>query len=712
MEAGKRGLKVFFGTLLLFAMAQQVMAFERIISPAPGSWVNKQLLVLDTSDGAECFYSYSGSDPLTSGFAYDGPVLIDASGAVSVRIAVVLPAAQEEMLVEYTVIDPDTISVENGSVEEKFLTSVMQNPLYPCSASVPLVIPETLQYKFGNSPASFAAGKSLSVDAENSLSRYLPCEISYKGKCWRFIISLTSDTAGTLSRQYVPFEIQDWATFVFTGKKQIWSIDGGEWSGSSVPVVIDRSVSHTISWQSVAYDPLNPVQTFVLPPQPSLKVVAMDSKAVQFVISGDNRYRMSLIHSGAGGDISGENGFFTQLLFDVYAGDAIAGTAIVAIYCNGVYQGVLTGSYAIDRQPPQAPRMQSSSSVFFARSTVNVSFTAEDGVALYCAVSNPLILNDIQKINISSGAADFSAVKMGLFAQNFSFKISLTPGRDTAVYYKVYSYVVDQSGNESSVSTYDVVIDPYDYYVTAGDPDENADGSPVHPFRSFKLLPSIINANRFTRVYVSGSVPLTGGTMEFSSDCAFVGGNDAHFLLPADAVISVRGASFSVTGCVFEREKADTGVVTSNSFFIIENGVINFENCELIVFFGESGTMISARSSALFVNTTGITAQADSYVSALTVSDTKTTVKNSRISTIAATSVNFSVNGGVFELKDSSCKVISHLGRVGELISTQARMTNNTYIGQLQRRNSQPLTFWKDDSTVVLSDAGNVSNGF
>ena len=66
-----------FVTVLAFLFAVCSAFAQRIISPVPGTWANKQCLVLNTTDGSECFYSYSGTDPLTSGFAYDGPVLID-----------------------------------------------------------------------------------------------------------------------------------------------------------------------------------------------------------------------------------------------------------------------------------------------------------------------------------------------------------------------------------------------------------------------------------------------------------------------------------------------------------------------------------------------------------------------------------------------------------------------------------------------------------
>ena len=78
----------------LFALILSLLSFSfyaqtsqiKVISPIEGKWLNKQLLLIDTSDGGDYFYSLNGSDPETMGFAYDGPVLIDLIGDITLRI--------------------------------------------------------------------------------------------------------------------------------------------------------------------------------------------------------------------------------------------------------------------------------------------------------------------------------------------------------------------------------------------------------------------------------------------------------------------------------------------------------------------------------------------------------------------------------------------------------------------------------------------------
>ena len=60
-----------------------------IISPVEGTWANRQPLVLDCAPETEVYYSFSGYDPLEFGFAYDGPVLIDLNGNITLNLVAV-----------------------------------------------------------------------------------------------------------------------------------------------------------------------------------------------------------------------------------------------------------------------------------------------------------------------------------------------------------------------------------------------------------------------------------------------------------------------------------------------------------------------------------------------------------------------------------------------------------------------------------------------
>ena len=63
----------------------------KLLSPVEGTWANRQMLVIDNSDGGDFFYSVDGADPETFGFAYDGPVLLDVDGDIQVNVTRITP---------------------------------------------------------------------------------------------------------------------------------------------------------------------------------------------------------------------------------------------------------------------------------------------------------------------------------------------------------------------------------------------------------------------------------------------------------------------------------------------------------------------------------------------------------------------------------------------------------------------------------------------
>ena len=247
-----------FVTVLAFLFATCSAFAQRIISPVPGTWANKQCLVLNTTDGSECFYSYSGTDPLTSGFAYDGPVLIDETGDVTVRVVSVKGDQKEELSVTYTVKE-----VENPypaeTVENAFVSKMCENPLLVYSFGTAIQIPEKMLYALGDGAKPFMSGRVLSLSSANRLSRYLPCTVTNGNSRWRFVIFVSGGEAGVLAKKDVPFEINGWNEFIWKGEKLIYCIDNGMWSADTNPAYLDRSVPHVVRWQNVAYEKGKPV---------------------------------------------------------------------------------------------------------------------------------------------------------------------------------------------------------------------------------------------------------------------------------------------------------------------------------------------------------------------------------------------------------------------------------------------------------------------
>ena len=117
-------MKKLFLSLFIFSFALfSASAFSEkdIISPSAGTWCNQQALVLAPSDASEVYYSFTGCDPFESGFAYDGPVLLDVEGDVTLKIAKVISRTKKEYVeVKYKVNCDDSAAASYGSFISTF----------------------------------------------------------------------------------------------------------------------------------------------------------------------------------------------------------------------------------------------------------------------------------------------------------------------------------------------------------------------------------------------------------------------------------------------------------------------------------------------------------------------------------------------------------------------------------------------------------------
>lgn len=716
-------LKKSIARFFIFFLVFPFFAATRVVSPVEGNWGNRQSLVLNVSDGADCFYSYSGTDPLTSGFAYDGPVLIDAEGDVTVRIVCVKGSSREEYQISYQV-SRTSSAFDEGSLEQNFISTISANPLFPFESGDMLTIPSTLYYSMGDGNQPKLNGTVLSLAPENRLSRYIPCVVTDGTSKWRFVLFLSGGEAGTFAKKEVPFSITNWTEFTWKGENLIYQIDDGLWSADKNPKILDRSVSHVISWQSVAYEAGNPVQRFTLPQRPALEVRSKETgrDPVTFTLNGDAGYRMEVISSGAPGDFPISNGLYYQTTFDTFAGDAIGGEAVFAVFYDGVYQGELTAPYLIDKKPPQSPKIISSVQSVYARKPVELNFESDELTSVYYAVSAPVFApsdKTIQELR--------ARVENGAFLPYDGSKITLESKDNRAVFFKVAAYACDAVGNRSQTTEYSVIIDEFDYYLVSGSDDDGADGSRLHPFGTVKKALEAINGGKYAHFYVSGTFEFPEGEQVISSNCTFEPFEDGvvasgvekiedsrsvRFIFPCDSSLVLRSASLVAEGCTFEKAVSAEGKRSTASFFKLENAVMNLSDCEIVGVFDTTGTIFSAASSVLDLQNTGITVQGASYACCVSAAESKVTAKKSRFTAIAKTAVDFSVNGGLFELRDNTCKVIAHLGRIAELTKTNARYTGNTFSAELESSSKKVSAVWKDEESLILEDSENQVTGF
>ncbi len=703
----KSELKFFSAVLFVFFVSAKLWAYDRVISPASGTWNNKQCLVIDNFDGAECFYSLSGSDPLTSGFVYDGPILIDETGQVKVRIAAVTDERTEEYEIDYTVSDSNA-GFSPDSEEYNFVASFFDSPLVLYTAEDEIKIPSDFLYSLSDEKAPSFQGKNLSLDSSNRLSRYVPCIVSNKNLRWRFIIFVAGSETGLLTRQTVPFSIEDWNTVRFNGEKLIWCIDDGMWSASTEPVYIDRDTEHVIKWQSIAYEEGNPVQSYVIPPKPSLITSSnsYNTKSVLFSIDGDMRYRMEIVSSGLAGQSKDNEGLFTQLVFDVFEGENVNSKADFAIYCDGVYNGTLQTDFIIDKTPPSSPLFVPSVKGMVVRNSVDVSIRGQDGADIYYAVSNGF------EITSDTDESSYKNLQTGDYRLYDGRVITLACDEDVPLFYRITAYAKNKSDSISSISTYDVIIDANNYYVAENSNSTFCDGSKEHPYNDLDEVLSFVKNAKFARIYISGTVKFSQKDVLLNSNITLKSFNNGRLVLSPNSYICINDASVELEGLTVERENYSGRSSSAGQMFIVENAVLTVNNCEIVGIFDDSGSVFTSSGSVISVENSGITVKADNYACCVSAIDSQLNVLNSRFSAVAYTAVNFSISGGTSEIKSSSCKVVSHLGRVAELTKSNIKLSLNSFSGEFDKKIKGLNPIWKDDDTLVLENSNNTIIGF
>ena len=697
------------GRLLLFATIFSLCAVpvfsERVISPVQGKFANKQSIILDLSECEEAFYSYTNTNPLDSGFAYDGPALIDMSGNVSLYVVVMSGESKESYEIEYTVEESNPFA--DGTFEKKFIDRVGVENVLLCTSENIINVPKTLLFSIGDGEKPRLMGGTLSVSADNKLSRYIPCTVTDGNLSWRFIIFLSPGEVGSFAKTSVPFEISGWTDFIFTGKNLIWCIDDGLWSASKETVRLDRTQKHTVYWQDVEYKAGNPVESFELPPKPSVRSDNF-GKAVTFSVEGDLRYKMSVRSSGASGDSHAETGAYTSLAFDTFDGDYVKATAVFDFYCDGVYQGNISVPYEIDRQPPLPPRFVASESGEYARNDVSLNVESEEGAKIFLSVLGPF---EVGSASYLDGNTEFDSVEPGEYFVYKSQQIELRAGVEKTVCYRAFAYAEDRAGNVSEVSSYKVIIDEYNYFLDASASAEMADGTRSHPYNSFEQVLDVINQGKFVHFFVKGSVMLPKGMSLISSNCSFTGMNDASFVLQPSSFIVVKNASLEIQNCLVQKD-IEKSKDSDQRMFVVDKSAVSFEDCEILGNFASSGTALSSDASIVTFKNSGLTVQSSVYACAISGVNSKINLADSHVSSVSDTAVNFSLKGGTFTLNSCDCKVISHLGRILEAGGSNLRLAGNNYAADFDREAKGIKPVWVDEKCLFLEDRDNISMGF
>lgn len=697
-------MKKFICYLFVLLFVFKLTAEIKVMNPVKGRWANKQILVLDTSDGADYFYSLNGEDPEISGFAYDGPVLLDVTGDINLKIT----RAFEEKTEIHFFVNPELPAEENNtssSIDERrsFVYSFLDTGIINYFAGNKISIPKSLRYTFENTPVNFIPGKTISYSDKCTLARSIPCTVTDGKLYWRFIINTIPKSSGNYYRQDLPFTIKNWNTIVFNDDNLLFKIDSEYWKLPQKSRVIDRKVSHSIYWQSLFFEEGNTVEYYELPPIPELVTITNDDGSVSFVLDGDDSYSMTFKSE----DYEFYD-LYNELNADTFAGDYLKKSSEIAVYSNSFYQGSFHVDYEVDKRLPSYPVFTPSIPGFHVRGQVSLNVKTSGNNNLYISVSDPLILED------SNYSADSPKFKEWAEAPVFkkygnSADIVLSAKNDRPVFYRVKAY--SQSGkSRSDVSEYTVLIDNYSFYFDASGDKLLADGSKEYPFTSFEQLEPVLKDYKSVNIFVTGKMVLPENPVVLNIGCEITGLDNAFIEVPEKTSILVKNASLQISNCRIA--KSSQNVKSSNTNLItVENGKLSVSNCDVFFQGGKNSSLVDASSSEISVNGTSATVTAQNYASCIAALNCRINIENCKTAVVSDTSVGFSVRDSDFTCSNTFFRLTGSLGRVCELFNSTGTLSDNEFSADLKRVKANGNAFYADGSSTI-TEKGNYSLGF
>ena len=721
---------------IFFAFPVFSLTQEDILSPLQGEWKNVQALVIDNHEPCGIYYSLTGSDPLVSGFAYDRPVVIEETGNVKIRITAVYPdSRRDDFTVEYTVKNSATdlaegdVSAEiaqesaneNSHLSEQgraFIDSICQNPLRNYISGDTFPIPKDFKYSFFNGDKPAIPGTELFIDKRNLLERYMPCTIEdSKGRKWHFVIhvvpSLDNKESITSEKlqQDLPFMLTDWENFYYTGTGLIYQIDDLYWSGVHQKIVLDRSIPHTVSFQSISFEKGNPITTYTIPPMPKLKKESTDGGGEVFSIDEEWNGVPFLIGPSRA-SLSATNvakGFYKKIYADTFFGDEIKDGFTAGIYYGGIYQGPVKVECTLDKFPPKPPVIHSAGKYKRGSSTTSVVIEASEGDAIFYSVSEPIVSEEG-----FSGASEkaFASVQTGNFTAYSGNPLELNSVNESATFYKIQAYCQDKKGNKSGLAEYRVILDECSFYLNASAPSgENVEmyeeGSYEHPFTSLEQAAEAINSCEYAILHVQGDVPCST-EIQINRDCLIIG-FESSFEFTGEGSLSITGSKASFKDLNISKRQSSK---ESKNLLQIKNSSVEFENCELSGVFPGDGILIDSVDSNLTFTATGLTVNAQKYSSCLSSSGGKIVCRNIRSTSSSLDSVNFNVVKGEVDVSASDFSIIANLGCAIELVKSKASLEENNFYAKLSAKSKTHGAVWNEADSFVLVNKGNNFEGW
>jgi len=733
MTAGRKSsLKISFLCVFLFvmtALSAQSTRDSRILSPCPGIWGNQQSLVVQAGPGCDVYYSMTEVNPLVLGIAYDGPVMLDQTGNCSVAVSIVDPdGTSTTSIISYTV-KPDSVPVPAFRTNTSPVISVKSGDSFTVPSDIVWTV-SSASFSGNGSGREQHRGGAIALQGDVSSAYFAELLLQSDRRQYRYILSVAgSSDAGTSvppvpAVQDIEFSQWNWVRF-YQGEAVLYSIDDEPWRQTTKPVYLDRTVDHTLSWKLVSpvtsrTGDVLPVEghTLYLPAKPVL--TGLPSKGFSqngvSVSTVDNEYLLSYL------DDTGVDRYTDTWYADVLSGDSRGFSQTFTLYYRGIKQGVISGSFIIDKSAPSKPEMITGTSGVFSRdpvllqvrsdATVYTKVSAvervQDGFNLDSYYSLLPAIADLQKNEESLVALFGSApepvdlLRCG-YSQNYDENLFLDPIEDGAILYLVSALARDPAGNISGLSFYHVVIDDTNYYVsaTAGDTSLPA-GFMDNPYGSVQEALTACAGKANPKLFISGAVPSSTDIL-INRDCTVTGINGGGIRFTRDAVLSVFNAGVTFSGLRIEKKLSDKATaVTQSNLVLVQNGRAAFSYCDILANMGDSGTGILATDSTLSLRNSLVSLQANTYGCAVSCESSDVNLSDTQVFVSAKTCSGVTQFRNACRLQKTGIQLTGSLVQAVSLSDAYGDFSDCTFTDTLRSESSWAL--WAGgDSAYSLS---------
>lgn len=703
--------KIIKFSFCLFAITiVPAFADVKIISPQVNQnsiFANKQVLVINTTEDEDVYYSFSGTDPLESGFAYDEPILLDLVGQVELRVTSINKKNQRhDFVINYTV-DESKINQLNNSNVVSFLTKMNNAGILELECGNVLEIPSDFMYSISSTDlnTSFEKGRDIYVSSDSSLNRYVSLMLSLDDETfWNYVIHLVPVVTGEFSKTAVPFEIIDWSTIKFLDNKYIYAIDDEWWQRYNQEFYIDRSVDHVIKWQSVDYDSLNPIMTFKIPKAPTIHCELQADATVTITLQGDSSYRFAQSQEATSSFLA--SGIYDKIVVDAFQGENFSTLLNLDVYSDNVYQGQFYASVQVNRKRPQIPQIDLSDSNKICRDDVSFTIKPADDehfVKYYVTEKHLLSLDELmhkkeysQQANINS----FVDYKNGT-------QIKLTANQDSPTQYTIYAYSIDKWNNVSDMTFSNVIIDKCTYFVNGASNVSEPDGTFDKPFNNLSKLEEIVNNNAWSKFYIYEKVSVKKLKPHLKRSFELSGIQNACLEFDSDSALYILGGSCTLSNLDISSSQVASD---SNSILItVTDGMLFVRNCELDFGRNKSAVMISATRSNLEFNKSGFTVFANDYANVVSASKSNVTSQDSRFSSVAVTNLTVSSKDSIIKFSQNNCSVSGTNSRILELFNSEAFVFNNVFNANKNYNSKKDEPIWKDEKSKLSQEKNRIS---